>query len=624
MIIGNSLKQILRTPVTTALFAALFAIAAFFVSAGAVIWVRNQAVIRDHEDTFVTVGTVRQRANTMKLTDRWDAFTKQYTQRIEASYASIVPLSVLEFEGAGYILGPEKRPYYGAYRPDLRLWPEDMRYRLMTFYAVEFTPLEDALPDHPVTVRIKRVLGDIPDKAGSKISQGDEILFCDHFNDDPQPLYAGKTYLANIRAKGPHSNGLGNEIEYYPQDAVFSSQYRSEGAPVEAAVILPAVSEVTEGVYETESGRMWLDYARVMYQSYGTIPVLPTNGTQLLPPFYSGAAYITEGEDITPDEYESGARVCLISENFARNNGILPGAALRLPLYFADYANAPTDRFAEVDYTAPMGGLFEWDIGAFLNAQGKSYDVFSDREYTVKGLYANTPGNNNNAARHMGANTVVIPALSVTDSDADNILAFGPMKNTTTAFQIPNGSIESYMEKWLSLGNEKLEFVFQDRGYSQMKRGLDNMNRLSALFLVTGSAMSLTLAFFFCHVFIAQNKSRSAIERMLGYTKKQCAASLLSGFLLTAALSMAIGCALGACAEGMITESITSREYYDTSFTVGPLGREGVNFRDSDVSPLYAPGTGLVLWLVTGLISAAFTRGSVKEEPLKLLGGKYQ
>jgi hypothetical protein len=621
MIIGNSLKQILRTPVSTVLFAALFAIAAFFVSAGAMIWARNQAVIRDHEDTFVTIGTVYQQADAMELTERWDAFAKQYTRRSAATYASIVPLSVLEFEDADYVLGPENRPYYGAYRPDLRLWPEDTKYKCWTYYVVEFTPLEDALPDHPVRVRIKRVLGDVPDNAESKMSQGYEILFCDHYNNAPQPLYAGKTYLTNLRDKGFHGGGE-RESEYYPQDAVFSSQYRTNGDPIEAEVVLPAISEVTEGFYETDSGRAWLDYARVMYQSYETIPVLPTNGTQLLLPFYNGATYITQGEDITPEEYASGARVCLISESFAMFNGLSPGAALRLPLYYADYANAPVDRFLEFDYTLSSGGLFEWDIGAPMNAEGKPYDVFSDREYTVKGLYANTLGAD--AARAMGANTVVIPALSVTDSDADNILAYGPMMDTTTTFQIPNGSIENYMEKWLSLGNDKLEFVFQDRGYTQLIRGLDNMKRLSALFLAIGSSMSLALAFFFCHLFIARNRTRAAIERMLGYTKKQCAASLLSGFLIAAALSMAVGCAVGAFAEGWITENIASKEYYDTSFTAGPLGREGVNFRDSDVSALYAPVAGLSLLLVTGLISAAFTRGSVKEEPLKLLGGKFQ
>jgi predicted lysophospholipase L1 biosynthesis ABC-type transport system permease subunit len=220
----------------------------------------------------------------------------------------------------------------------------------------------------------------------------------------------------------------------------------------------------------------------------------------------------------------------------------------------------------------------------------------------------------------MGANTVVIPAKSVRESDADNIIAYGPMKDTTTAFQIPNGSIEKFMEKWLAQGNEELEITFHDKGYTQLQRGLENMKRIAALFLAIGAAMSLALVFFFCHVFISKNRMRTAIERMMGYTKKQCAASLLCGFLLAAALSVALGCAVGAVAQGQITDGLVSREYYDTSFTTGVLGSEGVALVETDVSSLFSPIAGLALLTVMGVVSAAFMRGNVKQEPLALLG----
>jgi len=122
------------------------------------------------------------------------------------------------------------------------------------------------------------------------------------------------------------------------------------------------------------------------------------------------------------------------------------------------------------------------------------------------------------------------------------------------------------MEKWLSQGNSELEFTFYDRGYTQLYRGLENMKRMSALFLAIGGAMSLALAFFFCHVFISKNKLRTAIERMLGYTKKQCAVSLLSGFLLIAALAVAAGCAAGIAAEGQITNRLLNPVYPSISY----------------------------------------------------------
>jgi hypothetical protein len=101
---------------------------------------------------------------------------------------------------------------------------------------------------------------------------------------------------------------------------------------------------------------------------------------------------------------------------------------------------------------------------------------------------------------------------------------------------------------------------------------------------------------------------------------EQCAVSLLSGFLLIAALSVAIGCAAGIIAEGRITDSLTRQEYYDTSYTIGPPGDEGAELDGNAKIAPFAPAAGLLLFFVTCGVSAVFTYRNVREEPLKLLG----
>jgi hypothetical protein len=53
---------------------------------------------------FVTIGTVRQRATSMEITERWDAAIKDYTRKTAARYTSIVAPSALIFDEADYIL----------------------------------------------------------------------------------------------------------------------------------------------------------------------------------------------------------------------------------------------------------------------------------------------------------------------------------------------------------------------------------------------------------------------------------------------------------------------------------------------------------------------------------------
>ena len=625
MIFVRSIKQLLRAPVTTALFIILFAVAALFVSSGTVIWAFNNASVKAYEDVFLTIGTVRQLATSMETIEKWDAGTREYSQRSVPQFSSVIPPSVLDFDGAGYMLGPEKRPYYGAFCPDIQLLPETHSWERS--YIIVAAPLLDCIPSAPVDVRIEKVIARSPPEGTpgfGNLKDGQIIPLCDHYNDAPQPLYVNKTYIMYVQA-GVHVKGAAQlKIEYHPIAVSFSTQYRPGGARLEDNINAPAIREINDGFYETEEGRRWLEYAEAFstFHAYNTLPVLPVSWTNLLLPFYNGSAYIVEGEDITSDEYEYGERVCLVSYNFAKMNGLSPGSMLRLPLYYADYKNAPNDLFGEIDpdgYAVWKGSVIS---GSLLNAKGEIYQIFSDHEYTVKGIYISVYGRD--ASFAMGNNTVVIPAASVRESDENNIIAYGPMKDTTTAFQIPNGSIESYMEKWLSHGNNELELTFYDRGYTQLQRGLDSMKRVSIVLLTVGAAMSLTLVFFFCYVFISKNKMRTAIERMLGYTKKQCAASLLSGFLIFALLSAAVGCATGIYAGGQITNGFAQRDYYDASYTIGPLGKSGVSLDKPEISAIQPIITGLALLYITIIVSAVFMHDNVKEEPLKLLGGRKE
>ena len=414
-----------------------------------------------------------------------------------------------------------------------------------------------------------------------------------------------------------------SRTEYHPDSVSFSNQYLADGTLIDDNIVYRSIQEVTDDFYETEEASLWLEYASIVNNAIYTIPVLPTSATHLLTVFYDGLAYIVEGEDISAQEYENGDRVCLVSENFANRNGISPGDALRLPLYFSNHSVSPVYWFIEPDpgYAGHPRAV-RWEIEAPLNDDGVPYEVFSDHEYIVKGIYSGPAWAD--SLFELGANTVIVPTASIRESDEDNIIAYGRMMHATTSFQIPNGSIESFMENWYKVGVDELEIEFRDRGYTKLQQGLDNMKRVSLLFLIIGAAMALALLFYFCYVFISQNKMRTAIERMLGYTKRQCAASLLSGFLLVAIIAIVIGCAAGMLVEGRITDSLKGEQQYDTTYSMGVTDEGEAELELVSISSLYSPASGAALLLATALISAAFVRAGIKHEPLLLLGSKNE
>ena len=629
-----SIKQFLRSPVLAALFVILFALTAFIMCSGAALWARNQAAVKAYEDAFITIGTVRQKPTSMAMWERWDAWEKAYTSYSGASYSPQIPATALDFEGADYIHEPEKRPVYGSLADGLATLP-DLSGTMVTTaesHVVLFTPLTEGILEQPIEVKLEKVISNRPSELGWSLlpDEGQTLLICDHYNDSPEAISIGKTYIAHITPGSVHNpNNLGQEqMEWVlgRMNATFtvSAQCTPDGGLIGSGISLPYIQEIGTDFFETETGSLWLEYAASLYNCYRTIPVLPTNATDLLLPFHNYMAYIVEGSDITAKEYADGEKVCIISSNFARMNGLAPGDTIRLQLYFANYGYTPSELFWEPDYDAIMnGGIsygFGWSIGAPLNASGQPYPVFSDHEYVIKGIYGGST--NTDAAFALGANTVIIPSASVEESDSGNIIDSGRMRDETTSFQIPNGAIEVYMERWLSQGHDELEITFYDRGYTQLQRGLDNIRRASTLLMAIGIAMAIALVFFFCHVFVAKNKTRTAIERTLGYTNMQCITSLLLCFILAAAVSVIVGVFVGIRFEGTIANGLLNEGYYDTTYTAGVMGQEIEGLDAQTASPLLPFAIGFSMLLATFIASVCYMLSNLRKEPLKMLGSR--
>ena len=101
------------------------------------------------------------------------------------------------------------------------------------------------------------------------------------------------------------------------------------------------IYEVTDGFYETEIGRRYLEVADMDYIIKESQPVVGTNSTDLLPSFYDGSAWLYEGRYPTTEEYAQGSEVCLVPKEFADNNNLSVGDQVITRLYFTDAKKTP-------------------------------------------------------------------------------------------------------------------------------------------------------------------------------------------------------------------------------------------------------------------------------------------
>lgn len=621
----NSLKQMMRTPVRTGLFLILVVVAALLLTLGTCIWLKGNRTLAQYEDRFVTIGTVRQVPDSFEQTLEWNAETKDYDVRKYAQYSSYYTPEDMFFKEAEYIAGPEQRAFYISYGPEYLMYSVSLNPSALSRGALiaEFKPMEDCMPDESVKIQITKVIG------GDQRMEGVVDNFCDHMNPNPQMLYKDKTYVAILNSylyihgsmydelmKSKNEVHIG--LEYIPGSLATGLCLPDGSVPEDVFRGGQEIFEVTDGFYETDAGQRLLNLAQSEGIWRQCQPVTGTNKTCLLMPFYNGQAYISEGRDISEEEYAAGSKVCLAPKKFMENNGLSLGDQVKVQLLYTDTRVNAGRKFWLDGSIGFYSGL--------VDTAGEPLQVFESSEYEVVGIYDVTISGTESIF-DPGADELIVPMESIEARDGKNLLACGPMTDATSSFQIPNGSIDAFLKAWAAYGNgtDKLEITFYDMGYSQLKAGIENMKKISLCLLVAGVILTVLLLFFFSHLFITKQVQRTAIERSLGMRASQCRRSMLSGFVLLIFIGAVAGSVAGTKFSGRVSVVNAGQSYYETTYTEG-LTNTGNEVAVEEAADTQTPAVWSTLFIViTGVgIALGKMNRSLKREPMQLLSERQE
>ena len=600
-----------KTPFKTVLFLILFTMSVLLVSLGGSLWFLSMQNIHKFESIFTTIATVEQKpsGSSKVATWDWESESNQYVTKNE--YGPLHTLKNLQLEGIEYLSGPEIRPYYSAYTPDLRLFDDKMGGP-NNGMIVEASPEVDCIPAGPVKMKIKKVL-----YSYYRVNEP-YFYFCDHNNKTPEKLYANKTYVMSITDGTPHHfKSLPFEkwvFEYVPVEGVATEQADKNGNLVKSQFENASYQEVTENFYNTDAGKRWLALCEARNLATHSVAVTATDNTNMMLPFYNEDSYILEGNALSEEDYKLGNKVCLVSRLLARWNSLKVGDKIRLPLRSANYADS-ANLGIDLEFVAAIG---------LLNAKGEVYPVFEDSSYTIVGIYDTQPGSSLAYGYRLNDDEIIVPKASIKNSDENNIMRAGRMRNYTTSFQIPNGDIDKFQEVFSKTGIKDLEITFYDKGYTRLEKGLLNMKQMSISMLIAGSITAIFILLFFCNMMITKQRKRTAIERSLGMTKNQCIWSLLSGILLIAMLGSLFGSIGGTLLSHSAAGNMTSIERYDRQYSAGKpdsLDKEKEleigTTTSSEVG--IAVVSGIAMFTLAGLIAFYDIRKNLQCEPLELL-----
>ena len=160
--------------------------------------------------------------------------------------------------------------------------------------------------------------------------------------------------------------------------------------------------------------------------------------------------------------------------------------------------------------------------------------------------------------------------------------------------------------------------------------------------------MAFLILLFFANLFISGQQERIAVERLLGRTKRQCAVSVLSGMFVLAAAGIFCGSATGHVTAGIVGQQTETELKFDTAYSNAAVqavqeeeeeeekeareeteeetrkaeatveSRKTVGEKKPSVS--LAVGSGVILFILTVLISAGYMKATLKKEVLQMLG----
>lgn len=277
--------------------------------------------------------------------------------------------------------------------------------------------------------------------------------------------------------------------------------------------------------------------------------VVATNDIGGVPAFHLGNMYMHEGRTFTQDEYDSGAKVCMLSTDLARAQGWQLGDKIDFDFYEYGYF---------VNGTLTSNTLRPYYLHKDPN------EFFDTGEYEIIGIYDVRPitgsAEVSQSTLAVPWNTIYVPDNSMPNAPAEEDRQ---ISGALLTIWIENGQIEPFLEYMDELGltgqksgDYEAAFTFYDQGYSRVQPSLEALSGTAELLLILSSAMLLIAALLMAFFYAKSNKQSIGTMRLLGCSKWRSFAAVMLGAIIIVLIGTAGGVYAGHALTQRVAEGI--------------------------------------------------------------------
>ena len=355
-------------------------------------------------------------------------------------------------------------------------------------------------PMDSYTLRVQRVLC-APERE-AKIPE--TLIFTTEVcRDGGAPLFSeGNTYLVRgVWQSGQFSFGTAfawDVMTTERKDDLYYTAIRDEKLP-----IIAAYSGDLDAFLGSAEGSVWRDtILPATAQSYRAVRLMLTDRLKSIYYFNTGDAVLLEGRIISEEEYRDGAKVCLISSEYAALNDLSVGSSLNLTLHHPKlqpgfHSGAEDNSFLQIGPCLPENVLRGPETYRVIG-------VYSAPGFAV-GAYA------------FPADTIFAPKASV--PEAKEMEADGAMIPLLNSIIIRNGTQEA-VEQWLSQKGLDGYFLYFDQGYQVVSGATESMRQNAVRLLAVGAAVFLLTLVLFLYLWLGMARLDAEAARRIGVSAK--------------------------------------------------------------------------------------------------------
>ena len=491
---GYAIKSIFRTPVKTLLFVVLVSAVTVFSCLGFGMWNASEELIRNADKTYTTYALCEYIDENYPDSDKYSEEMLLTLRDFDYSLLSDQK-EVLEFDQS-YDLGGHIEGYVmNSYTP--HSWKKSSAaYAVLLLRYLYTTERGDIFS-------VNRVLysGGYNIRSGWQLS----LTFDEAYGGlVPDSYEKGHYYIV-------HGQIIGNDDG---TESLCVVKAENQAAPEETKGVLGFPFVDLGDDKESDRFQKGLEVLSAQARFYALMDshliVHPTTDVSLASPFLQQETFILEGgRYFTEEEYESGARVVILSDRAANSMNVTVGDTVPLDLYQA--------------FTPSKDGS-----SGYRDFWPASQTYIDSGDYTIVGLFQN----NENLL-----NTAYIP-LSKENTAWTSALFTGYQLATA---RLKNGTGEDYYARVAPKLPGNVRMTIYDQGYSEAIAPVLSMRETAVLLSAVSAVGALVILLFFTFMFVSRQRDTAHTMIALGTGRPKTALYLIFCVLLIAVVSAAIG-----------------------------------------------------------------------------------